>query len=146
MIIGDNEYKGYVELIMDLDWADYDLWLVGGILTGKDTQDIDAVIVGPHNPERVLALIEECKKMGPWDINYQSRRPLEDPYMKRIETVAVNRSKKRCRNLLGPGLHHEGLCWLKIEIPSLKMQERRDRTYKAPRLLIQNGEQIYLEI
>ena len=143
MTIHDDEYNGYVELIMDLDWEGYDLWLVGGILS-HDTQAIDVVINGPYDPPKIITLMEECKKMGPWDITYTKDRPLEDPYEPRMIHVAVNRPGKRCRNAFGMGAHQHGLCWLPLQIPSQKMLQRKTVTYQQPVLLIQNGQQIYL--
>ena len=143
MTIHDNEYKGYVELIMDLDWEGYDLWLVGGILS-HDTKDIDVVINGPYDPPKIIALMEECKKMGPWDITYSTVRPLEDPYEPRVIQIAINRPGNRCRNAFGMGAYQHGMCWLPLKIPSQKMLQRKNVTYQSPVLLIQNGQQIYL--
>ena len=68
--IDDPEFQAYFDLVMDLDWHDYDLWAVGGIVSGWVTEDIDCIILGNYNEARLKEIITEMKKMGPWSPYY----------------------------------------------------------------------------
>jgi len=37
----DQEFRGYFDQILDLDWSSFDLWAVGGIVSDWETHDID---------------------------------------------------------------------------------------------------------
>ena len=66
----DPEFLGYLDLINDLDWYDYDLWAVGGIVSDWDTYDIDCIILGEYNEARLTEIITEMRKLGPWSPYY----------------------------------------------------------------------------
>ncbi len=66
----DPETLGYLDLITDLDWYDYDLWAVGGIVSSWQTFDIDCIILGDYNEARLTEIITEMRKLGPWSPYY----------------------------------------------------------------------------
>ena len=70
MRLGDEEYKGFVDLLMDIDFYDYDAWMVGGITGDWDTPDIDLILMGPYDADRITEIMEEAEKLGPFDICY----------------------------------------------------------------------------
>ncbi len=56
----DKELKEIAQLC----GPEYDAWVVGGILEDRDTQDLDIIITGPNNPERINYLLEEIVYLG----------------------------------------------------------------------------------
>jgi hypothetical protein len=65
--IKDDIYKKYIKELLKLDWMHYKLYLVGGVLEGWPTTDIDICVTGkktPQLPELMLA----AKEIGPFDM------------------------------------------------------------------------------
>ena len=56
----DKELKEIAQLC----GPEYDAWVVGGILEDRPTQDLDIIITGPNDPERINYLLEEIVEMG----------------------------------------------------------------------------------
>lgn len=50
--------------IQSLVGPEYSAWLVGGILEYRDTQDLDIILTGPYNPERINFLLKEIVLLG----------------------------------------------------------------------------------
>jgi hypothetical protein len=71
MILGDKEFQQAYQPIFNLDWTGYDLYLVGSLTGSESSNDIDATIVGPYNPPKVLELLKGVEACGPWDISYE---------------------------------------------------------------------------
>lgn len=148
MRLGDEEYKGYIDLIMDLDWKDYDAYLVGGITGDWDTPDIDLIIVGgTYSPEVIRELLERTMIMGPFDICYSQDERVAtwkygDPKIKVQFCRTYSKTNARAYARFG-GVWQDGLYWLPFELPSRKMKQRKTANYGKPIKLIQKGEQIY---
>lgn len=148
MRLGDEEYKGFIDLLMDLDWHDYDAYLVGGITGDWDTPDIDIVVTGGnYEPEVIRDILEQAQILGPFDIVYtQDKRIAEwtygDPPVRIQFGRSYDRTHARAFARFG-GVWQEGLYWLPFELPSKKMKRRKTAKYGKPIQLIQNGEQIY---
>ncbi len=56
----DKELKEIAQLC----GPEYEAWVVGGILEDRPTQDLDIIITGPNNPNRVNYLLEEIVYLG----------------------------------------------------------------------------------
>lgn len=54
----------YIKRIKELNWGDYKLYLVGGILLEKETFDIDATILGERIPARINYLLDGVTRIG----------------------------------------------------------------------------------
>ena len=67
--IEDTIYKGCVEDLLALDWTGYKLYLVGGLLEGWKTTDIDICITGDIG-DNLSTLMEDATKLGPFDVYY----------------------------------------------------------------------------
>ena len=65
----DNLYKNCLEDLLKLDWKDYKLYLVGGLLQGWKTTDIDICITGTITND-LPDLMKEASKLGPFDLYY----------------------------------------------------------------------------
>ena len=65
----DEKYMEYINHVMDLKWGDYKLYLVGGILEGWKTTDIDICVTGTIGDD-LPGLMEQVHQLGPIDIFY----------------------------------------------------------------------------
>tara|TARA_R100000541_G_scaffold24733_2_gene34429 strand:+ start:1592 stop:2086 length:495 start_codon:yes stop_codon:yes gene_type:complete len=66
---GTNDilYKKYIAELLKLDWLHYKLYLVGGILQGWKTTDIDICVVGKRTMELPI-LLDKARAIGPLDM------------------------------------------------------------------------------
>jgi len=71
----DPIYQGCLADLLALDWTGYQLYLVGGILQGWKTTDIDICITGEVQ-DNLPDLMKQAEKLGPFDIFYV--KSLED--------------------------------------------------------------------
>ena len=118
----DPEFLGYLDLINDLDWYDYDLWAVGGIVSDWDTYDIDCIILGEYNEARLTEIITEMRKLGPWS-----------PYYTADENPFVDNNEHR-RKMLIWFTHSDKLIkrWWKWPIPVHRRCRNGSRDRKDP--------------
>ena len=65
----DNLYKSCLEDLLKLDWKDYKLYLVGGLLQGWKTTDIDICITGTINSD-LPDIMKKASELGPFDLYY----------------------------------------------------------------------------
>ena len=108
----DSLYKGCLEDLLKLDWKDYKLYLVGGLLQGWKTTDIDICITGTITND-LPDLMKEASKLGPFDLYY----------VKSLDEIKDNSSrvwefaKHDCRAHKGAPRWHgqwktDGLFWM----------------------------------
>lgn len=50
--------------IQALVGPEYSAWIVGGILEYRETGDLDVILTGPYNPERINFLLKEIVLLG----------------------------------------------------------------------------------
>tara|TARA_R100000278_G_C5409842_1_gene142651 strand:+ start:114 stop:608 length:495 start_codon:yes stop_codon:yes gene_type:complete len=67
--VEDAMYKECIKDLLALDWSGYQLYLVGGLLEGWKTTDIDICITGNIGDD-LPVLMEEASKLGPFDVYY----------------------------------------------------------------------------
>ena len=65
--VEDPIYKKYIKELLKLDWLHYKLYLVGGILEGWKTTDIDICVTGKRTLE-LPKLLNEARSLGPLDM------------------------------------------------------------------------------
>lgn len=130
----DPEFLGYLDLINDLDWYDYDLWAVGGIVSDWDTYDIDCIILGEYNEARLTEIITEMRKLGPWS-----------PYYTADENPFVDNNEHRRKMLIWFTDYSDKLIkrWWKWPTIKSSIRKTRGKLNGAPVQLIQNGSRIY---
>jgi hypothetical protein len=63
----DPIYKSYVKELLKLDWLHHKLYVVGGILEGWPTTDIDICVTGKAD-HRTRELMLQARAMGPLDM------------------------------------------------------------------------------
>lgn len=126
----DNLYKGCLEDLLKLDWKDYKLYLVGGLLQGWKTTDIDICITGTINND-LPDLMKEASKLGPFDLYY----------VKSLDEIKDNSSrvwefaKHDCKPHEGAPRWHgqwksDGMFWM------CEKFDDKDRTYSKEPLLL----------
>lgn len=151
MILGDKEFQQAYQPIFDLDWTGYDLYLVGSLTNSESSNDIDATIVGPYDPPKIIELLKGVEACGPWDISYEGEvyKPWRIGDPRRM--VPMGKSKDRRKPGKGnpkkssdgrPGAWQDGIYWLQWELPCLKMIQNPER-YSEEIQLIQKGKQLY---
>tara|TARA_R100001198_G_scaffold96701_1_gene87917 strand:+ start:4709 stop:5167 length:459 start_codon:yes stop_codon:yes gene_type:complete len=151
MILGDTEFQQAYQPIFDLDWTGYDLYLVGSLTNAESSNDIDAIIVGPYDPPKVLELLKGVEQCGPWDIAYYGE--VYQPYQMGDPARMVPLGKSKDSRKPGKGnpkkssngtrgVWQEGIYWLHWELPCAKRIANPER-YADDIQLIQNGQQLY---
>jgi len=65
----DDLYKAIIDEVLALDWKHYKLYLVGGVLEGWQTHDIDICVTGEIDDD-LIPLMEAVEKLGCIDIYY----------------------------------------------------------------------------
>ena len=63
----DPIYKNYIKELLKLDWQHHKLYVVGGILEGWPTTDIDICVTGKAS-EKTRELMLQARAMGPFDM------------------------------------------------------------------------------
>lgn len=108
----DPIYQGCLADLLELDWTGYQLYLVGGILQGWKTTDIDICITGTIQ-SNLPDLMKQAEKLGPFDIFYVKSLEEISDQTSRVWEFA----KADCRpNPEAPRLHgqwkSDGLFWM----------------------------------
>ena len=123
----DEIYKNCLKELLELDWKHYKLYLVGGLLQGWKTTDIDICITGAVDND-LPDLMKQAAKLGPFDLYYVDS----------LETISDNSTriwefaKADCKAHEGAPRWHgqwksDGLFWM------CEKFEAKDRTYtEAP--------------
>ena len=63
--VDDPQYKKFQSHLDKIKWNyEYQLWLIGGALTGRETYDIDLSLVGPYNPPVIKEILYDLTKIG----------------------------------------------------------------------------------
>ena len=63
----DPIYKKYIKELLKIDWLHHNLWLVGGILEGWPTTDIDICVTGKA-VDQTRDLMLQARSIGPFDV------------------------------------------------------------------------------
>jgi hypothetical protein len=145
MILGDKEFQQAYQPIFNLDWTGYDLYLVGSLTGSESSNDIDATIVGPYNPPKVLELLKGVEACGPWDISYEGE--VYKPWRIGDKPRRVPAGECRDRHKSGKGnqrkgVWQDGIFWNHFDLPATKQIANPER-YADEIQLIQNGQQLY---
>jgi len=67
--LDDATYQGCIDDLLRMNWAHYKLYLVGGLLQGWKTTDIDICITGEID-ENLPVLMKAASELGPFDMYY----------------------------------------------------------------------------
>ena len=65
--LDDKLLKIYIKELLSLDWLHYKLYLVGGIIEGWKTTDIDVCVTGKRTKE-LPGLLDKARSIGPLDM------------------------------------------------------------------------------
>jgi len=132
----DLKIKKYINKLLNLNWKNYKLYLVGGALQGWQTKDIDICILGPLDEKKIFDLMEKARSIGPFDIFYikdELKSLYEGPF-----TVQFAKSYDRCcpSAMQRKGEWINGLFWQELTFP---MEKHKNREYNKQPLLIYDG-------
>ena len=134
--LADQKFRDHFNQVLKLDWTDFDLWAVGGIVSDWETYDIDCVIFGPYYENRLCYLMNEMKKLGPWS-----------PYWTCHSHALITEHTHRTKILasIPDNLNKYKLQHMWIKLPTYKQSVRKTKGILngAPVQLIQNGSQVY---
>jgi len=109
--IDDEKYIEFMNHIMDLDWGDYKLYLVGGILEGWKTTDIDICVTGTIGDD-LLGLMEQAHQLGPIDIFYVESAEKIKANKHRVWRFAKCRDLNSAGGMLRGVWQEDGLFWM----------------------------------
>ena len=104
-----------IKKLLNLDWGHYNLYVVGGLIQGWETKDIDVAVTGPIiNYDKFVSLIQEASKIDFIDISYQKKVQVnlvgEAEHMKPIR-IDVGRLSKPSKNV---NSYFENGLWFRI--------------------------------
>ena len=135
--IEDPIAKKQIKKLLNLDWGHYNLYLVGGLIQGWETKDIDVAVTGPIiNQDKFIYLIKEASKIDFIDIGYRKNMQASligesehiDPV--RIDVGRLSKPNKQVNSYFENGL------WFRIlSYPTLKQIENK-RVYTSQPVLI----------
>lgn len=132
----DIQFREHYTELLKLDWSGLDLWVVGGIVSDWETQDIDCIVFGERDLERLNTLFNQLDSV--WSIFYT-----EDPRAITMDRYSKSATLIKCysRNKNGNTLIERVF---KFPMTKNLMRMKRGMYHGEPVQLIQNGTQIYL--
>ena len=128
----------------ELDWDDYELWVHGNILEGRDTRDVDLTLIGPYDPVIVQHYLDTIVRIGfeggvYMDVKYLisgelfdmnqyniTKKEVVNTYATYSDQITVN------GNTFKYGEHLFGLNWVTSKLP---LRKTIGKSYSSPRLL-----------
>ena len=89
---GLDSVKEVIEQIEYLDWAGFNLYAVGSILSDVDTHDLDLIITGPIIPAKINYLLKKVVEIGfdeqvYCDVKFSVSGDLFDPEVDTKKTI-----------------------------------------------------------
>ena len=133
----DSVVIGLIKKLKDINWKGFKLYVVGGILEGWETKDIDICIQGEINTKQLFSSMEAARKLGPFDLYYVT-------VLKSMYTGPYSVRFAKSYDRLGPkatprnGEWVDGLFWQELHFPRQKHIDA-GRIYTKPPLLIHDG-------
>lgn len=144
---GLDSVKEVIEQIEYLDWAGFNLYAVGSILSDVDTHDLDLIITGPIIPGKVNYLLKKVVEIGfdeqvYCDVKFSVSGDLFNPEVDTIKTIRYA-NYKPLMHIDGHPYHFakeaHGLYLSDRNYPmakTLNAMADEGRVYKAPHQLI----------
>ena len=135
--IKDPLFLDLIKKLKDINWDGFKLYLVGGMLEGWETNDIDICIQGKINTGQLSSSMEAARKLGPFDLYYVN-------VLKSMHTGPYSIRFAKSYDRLGPratprqGEWVDGLFWQELHFPMQKHIDK-GRVYTKPPLLIHDG-------
>lgn len=128
--VEDEKYKSYLQEILKLNWGNYKLYLVGGILQGWKTTDIDICVTGAIGDD-LPGLMEKVHAIGPIDIYYVKSLDEIKGNIHRVWEFAKSRDIVAAGMGKLPGAwKSDGLFWMSEKF------DAKGRTYSKEPLLL----------
>lgn len=144
MILGDAKFQELVSAILQHDLTDYDVYIVGSIIRRRAAQDLDVVVVGKWDHDRLASIFEPLNEIKELDLYFQEEVPL-------TWGAGSRRQRQKQMQWLGDGASLQkrsegvelGKFQVKWHVTPTPKSKARGYAYVEPLMIIQNGEQIY---
>ena len=135
MYLKEDDIESYIKKLKLINWKGLKLWLVGGVLEGWETRDIDICLTGDRIDSIVFDGMQKAREIGPFDMYYPEKvyTPSQMPFVTRF-AKSYDRGHKNARQR--PGEWVDGLFWQKLRFP---MDKHKKRKYTKEPLLIHDG-------
>jgi len=133
----DLDFKNYVNKLKFMDWLHYKLYIVGGILEGWETKDIDICVKGDRTSE-LPELLNKARSLGPFDMYWVESLLKTNEGGYSIYKFAKSYDRGHKKALQRKGYWNEGLFWQKFEKP-LHIGKSNKVYTKEPLLIYDKG-------
>ena len=135
----DPQFRAHYEELLKLDWTGLDLWVVGGIVSDWETEDIDTIVYGDRPETEINKLFLQCDEV--WSLFWHTPEYVEKSFKRDPRSKQQVYIKCYSRNR-----HGDKLAKRHFKFPSTKnlLRMKQGLYHGAPVQLIQNGTQIYL--
>lgn len=133
----DLNFKNYLDKLKSMDWLHYKMYIVGGILEGWETKDIDICVKG-NRTSMLPNLLNEARSLGPFDMYWVESLLKTDEGGYSIYKFAKSYDRGSSRALQRKGYWDKGLFWQKFEKP-LNIGKRNKVYTKEPLLIYDKG-------
>jgi hypothetical protein len=144
MILGDAKYQELVSAILQYDLTGYDVYITGSIIRGRAAKDLDVVIVGEWDHDRLASIFEPLNEIKELDLYFQEVPPLAysagSTLQRGRQLQWLGDSASLKKRSEGVEMGKFQLKWFTVPTPKSKA---RGYNYAEPLMIIQNGEQIY---
>lgn len=133
----DLDFKNYLDKLKSMDWLHYKMYIVGGILEGWETKDIDICVKGNRTPT-LPGLLNKARSLGPFDMYWVKNLIKTDEGGYSIYEFAKSYDRGFPRALQRKGYWDQGLFWQKFEKP-LHIGKSNKVYTKEPLLIYDKG-------
>tara|TARA_R100000541_G_scaffold41339_1_gene48813 strand:+ start:462 stop:884 length:423 start_codon:yes stop_codon:yes gene_type:complete len=135
--INDPIAKKSIKELLDLNWDHYNLYIVGGLIQGWETNDIDVVVTGPIlDHVNFINLFNKANKISFIDISYHKKLigiPLGDCTTMEPINIDIGRLSKPSKNIYS--YFENGVWFRRVIYPTFK-QIKNKRVYTSHPVLI----------
>ena len=122
-----KEVDIYIEKLLELKWDKYNLYLVGGAIYKQETKDIDICMVGSSDSNKVSKLIEQSRRLGPFDVYYCNEDQIGNQKPHAAKSYDRGHSKAKQRK----GEWIDGLFWQHLDFSYKKFNPKPLLIYKG---------------
>tara|TARA_R110000737_G_scaffold351965_1_gene395937 strand:+ start:414 stop:836 length:423 start_codon:yes stop_codon:yes gene_type:complete len=135
--INDIVAKNSIKELLNLNWGHYNLYVVGGLIQGWETNDIDIVVTGPIlDYINFINLFNKANEISFIDISYHKKLigiPLGDCTKMKPINIDIGRINKPSKNI--DSYFENGVWFRRVTYPRPK-QIKHKRVYTSHPMLI----------
>ena len=128
--------KDFIKYIKDLDWLDFNVYLVGSCLENKIAKDIDLVITGNGDLNLLKSNCKKLKELGPFDIFIQPNGNLKSWYVEPNQLFAKTYDRGNPKAKQRKGEWVDGLFWQTVDKRWIEKNKNKKPKLLTPKLII----------